>query len=69
MEISKENVFKTQYTSIIGQALKGKMASKLKQFIKNNKIISITIVVFFMCLSLNCILIYSFIKVVETYKI
>ena len=65
MEISKENVFKVGYTSVLGSTLKKNRTSKIKKFIKNNKIISITILVFVMCFSLNVIMIYNFMKILE----
>ena len=67
MEISKENMFKTQYTTYLGQAINKKWTSKIWNFIKNNKIISITITIFLMCLSINIALICNFIKILESY--
>jgi len=65
MEISKENVFKTQYTSVLESTLKKNRTSKILKFIKKNKLISITILVFSTCFSLNIILIYNFLKILE----
>ena len=65
MGISKENVFKVEYTSVLGNTLKEKRISKIKKFIKTNKIISITVLVFVMCFSLNVIMIYNFMKILE----
>ena len=65
MGISKENVFKVEYTSVLGNTLKEKRTSKIKKFIKTNKIISITVLVFVMCFSLNVIMIYNFMKILE----
>ena len=65
MEISKENVFKTQYTSVLGRSAKRKRTSKILNFIKKNKIISITILIFIVCSSFNMLLVYNFIKILE----
>ncbi len=67
MEISKENIFRKEYTGIFGQATI-KRKSRLKKitgFIKNNKLISITLIVFLMFITLNFVLIYNFIKILE----
>ncbi len=65
MEISKENVFKVEYTSVLGGKTRRNSTSKIKKFIKSNKIISITILIFIMCFSINIILIYNFMKILE----
>ena len=42
---------------------------KIKEFIKKNKILTTTILIFCMCLSLNFILIYNFMKLLgNTYN-
>ena len=65
MEISKENIFKKNYTSIwSGYKTKRKnRTSKIINFIKKNKIISIIAITFFTCLTLNLVLIYNFMKI------
>lgn len=64
MEISKENMFNINYTSVLEQKpTKRKRTSKVLKFIKNNKIISIAVIVFFMCVSLNLVLIYNFMRI------
>ena len=66
MEISKENIFKIGYTSVLGKTVqKNRTSRKIKDFIINNKIISIAIVVFNMCVGINLILIYSFMKILS----
>lgn len=67
MEASKENIFKIEYTSVLGEKIskKEKWTSKLGKFIAKNKLITATIIIFFMCLVLNFILIYNFIEILE----
>ncbi len=67
MEISKENVYNVKYTSILEgrEFKKRKWTSNLKKFIRENKIISISIVIFFMCVGMNLILIYNFLKILQ----
>ncbi len=65
MEISKDNVFKTQYTSVFESGIRKKRTSRLKNFIKKYRLISLTIIAFIICLSFNCILIYNFMKILE----
>ena len=68
MEISKDNMFKVEYTSVLGEniAKKKKRTSRVFKFIKKNKIISIAAVIFVVCVSFNCVLIYNFIKILES---
>ncbi len=42
-----------------------KWTSNLKEFIFRNKIISLTIVVFGICLTFNVVLIYNFMRILE----
>ena len=67
MDISKENVFKVDYTAVLGREKikKKRWTSSLKEFIVNNKLITLTIVVFSVCLTLNLVLIYNFMKILE----
>ena len=65
MEISKENVFKTQYISGLRETKQKNWTSKILKFIKDNKILSITAIVFLTCVSLNMFLIVSFMKIIE----
>ncbi len=67
MEISKENVFKVEYTSVLGQEFtkKERRTSKIINFISNNKLITATIIIFLMCFTLNFVLIYNFMKLLE----
>jgi uncharacterized membrane protein (DUF485 family) len=67
MEFSKENIFKIEYTSVFGQETnkKNKWTSKLLKFIKQNKLISITLTVFFLCLLFNFVLIFNFMQILE----
>ena len=62
MQVSKENVFKINYSSVV---TKKKRTSKIINFIKNNKIISMAVSVFVLCVSINIFFIYSFIRIVE----
>ena len=68
MEISKKNIFRTEYISILGQVKEKKKESKLLRFIKENKLISITFFMFCIGLSLNIFLIYNFMKIIAIYK-
>ena len=45
-----------------------KRTSKLIKFIKNNKLITISALIFIMCVSLNFILIYNFMRVLAMAK-
>ena len=66
MDISKENIFKVGYTSTLQKNVENKKwTSKFLKFIRNNKIISISIIVFFMCVMMNLFLIYNFLKVLQ----
>lgn len=62
MQISKENVFNVNYTSVLE---KKNRTSRFKKFIKQNKILSIALVIFMICLSFNFVLIYNFMKILE----
>ncbi len=42
-----------------------KRTSSLKKFIESNKLISLTAMIFFTCLTLNMLLIYNFIRLLE----
>ena len=67
MEISKENVFRATYAPVLGQSFNKhkKRTSSIIKFIRNNKILTTVTVIFFMCVSLNFILIYNFMKILE----
>ena len=66
MDISKENIFKVGYTSTLPKKGENKKwTSKFFKFIRNNKIISNSIIVFFMCVMMNLFLIYNFLKVLR----
>lgn len=68
MEISNENIFKMRYTSTLGKRVqKNRTSKKIKDFIINNKIISIAIVVFLMCVGINLVLIYNFMRILSTF--
>ena len=68
MKISNKDLFKVGYTSVLGQVEKNKNKKRLFKFIKENKIISITLMLFFMCLSLNIIFICNFFKIIQTMR-
>ena len=66
MDISKENIFKVGYTSTLQKNVENKKwTSKFLKFIRDNKIISISIILFFMCVMMNLFLIYNFLKVLQ----
>lgn len=67
MEISKENIYDVKYTSILkGNSFKKrKWTSNLKKIIHEKKIISISIVIFIMCVGMNLFLIYNFMKILQ----
>ena len=68
MEISNENIFKMRYTSILGDKVsknKKRTSRKIRDFILNNKIVSIAIVVFLTCVGINLVLIYNFMRILS----
>lgn len=69
MEISKENIFKVNYTSVLGETKKEeKSRTSILKFIKENKIISFTFIIFLIASCFNFILVYNFIRILETIK-
>lgn len=67
MEISKENIFKVKYTSVLEKRGKKKRwTSSVIRFIRENKLISLSIIVFLMCVGMNLILIVNFFKILVT---
>ena len=56
MNVSKENIFDVKYTSVLENKKEGWTSSFLK-FFRRNKIISISIIVFFACVCMNLFLI------------
>ncbi len=64
MEISKENIFNVKYTSVLEKRDK-KRTSNMIRFIRENKLISISIIVFLMCVGMNLILIFNFFKILQ----
>ena len=67
MEISKENIFKTNYTSVL-EGNKKKSRTSILKFIKKNKIISFTFLIFLIASCFNFILVYNFIRILETIR-
>lgn len=63
MQISKENVFNVNYTSVLE---KKNRTSRFKKFIKQNKVLSLAVFIFIICLSFNFILIYNFMRILES---
>ena len=69
MEISKENIFKVNYTSVLEETKKEeKSRTSILKFIKENKIISFTFIIFLIASCFNFILVYNFIRILETIK-
>ena len=69
MDMPKNNVFNVSYTSVLEKtSVKKKMewTSKLKKFIKSNKLITGTITIFIMCFVLNVFLVYSFMNILKS---
>ena len=66
MKISKDTIFKTTFTSVLEKTKNRKWTSRLVNFIANHKIISITFLIFILFFSVNVILIYNFIKLIQT---
>lgn len=68
MEISKENVFKVGYAPVIGEKKikRKKWTSRIIKFIYKNKILTTAAIVFIMCVTLNIILIYNFMRILIT---
>lgn len=67
MNISKE---KSYYISVLEKKKhrKKKWTSKYLNFFKKNKIVSISIILFFLCVNVNLILIAKFLKVLQYIK-
>ena len=65
MEYTKDVFFKIRYNSDLNklQIEKERWTSRLTKTIKNHKLLTTTIVAFFMFSTLNMIMIYSFMKV------
>ncbi len=65
MEYTKDVFFKIRYNSDLNklQIEKERWTSRLTKTIKNHKLLTTTIVAFFMFSALNIIMIYSFMKV------
>ena len=65
----KNNVFNVSYTSVLEKTSvkkKKEWTSKLKKFIKSNKLITGTITIFIMCFVLNVFLVYSFMNILKS---
>ena len=67
MEISKENVFKVEYTPILSVGIDKpkKRTRHIIKFIKKNKILAIAGIVFIGCVCLNFMLIYNFLRILS----
>ena len=67
METSKENVFKVEYASVLGGNIikKKKWTSKFAELFNKNKLVTATIIIFAMCVILNFVLIYNFMRILE----
>ena len=66
MEISKDNIFGVKYTSVLEKkSTKKKRTSTFLKFMRENKLISISIIVFLMCVGMNLILIFNFFKILQ----
>lgn len=70
MKILKRNMFYTIYTPITDECKKiskiKKWTGHLSNFVKNNKIITLSICIFFIFLTFNFVLIYNFLKILES---
>ena len=66
MEISKENIFNVKYTSVLeNKGEKKKRTSAFIKCVRENKLISISIIVFLMCVGMNLVLIFNFFKILQ----
>ena len=67
MEMSNENAFKVGYTSVFKEqkSKKEKWTSKIGNFINEHKIITLFMVIFCTCCTLNFVLIYNFVQILE----
>lgn len=67
MEISKKNMYSVKYTSIFQKGIikERKWTSRLKKIIRENKMISIFISLFILCVGINIALISNFINVLK----
>lgn len=69
MEFSKENSFKIGYSSVFAEPkVKNKIRTSILKFIKENKIISFTLIIFLIASCFNFILVYNFIRILETIR-
>ena len=69
MEISKDNIFKTNYTSAFSNMKSDKKRrTSFLNLIKKNKIISFSFIIFIVGTCINFILMYNFIRILETIK-
>ena len=67
MKTSKENIFNIRYTSVLNKKIKrNRTSSKIKNFILNNKVISIAATIFVMCVGVNLVLIYNFLRILKS---
>ena len=64
---SKENIYDVKYTSIFkGKYFKKRnWTSNFRRIIRDNRIISIFIILFIMCVGMNLTLIYYFMKIIQ----
>lgn len=67
MNLSKNNMYSVKYTSILekGRLKKRKWTSSLKKIIRENRMISIFISLFILCVGINIALISNFINVLK----
>ena len=80
MEISKNNIFDVKYTSALAnksEKTKGtsriiklfdrykNSANNIIKFVREHKIVSISVIVFLMCIGMNLVLIYNFFKILQ----
>ncbi len=64
MNVSKENIFDVKYTSVL-ENKKESWTSSIIKFFHRNKLISISIIVFFACVCMNLLLIYNFFRALQ----
>lgn len=67
MEYYDNDIFKMRYSSLLGdnKTKKIKWTSKISNKMKKHKIITVSTIIFLLCLILNFVLIYNFFKILE----
>ena len=66
MNVLKKNMYKVNYTSVLSDNKKAKKIwTSLFKFVKNNKIIIVSLAIFMVAICFNFILLYDFFSILE----